>query len=89
MNPRPPMRAHNIRFPDPLWSAAEKKAAEQGDHISEILRNALEKYANSPEWFHTTNWQTGERQADIEAETGLGKTFNSGEALLESLTNEP
>ena len=41
------MRAHNIRFPDPLWAAAEQKADEQGDNLADIIRKALEKYVKT------------------------------------------
>jgi hypothetical protein len=41
------MRAHNIRFPDPLWAAAEQKAQEQGDNLAEIIRKAVEKYVRA------------------------------------------
>jgi predicted HicB family RNase H-like nuclease len=47
VNPRFPMRAHNIRVPDKLWDAAQTKADEQGDNLSEIIRRALERYVKS------------------------------------------
>lgn len=33
-----------IRIEDELWEAAQTKAAQQGDNLSAILRDALRKY---------------------------------------------
>lgn len=46
MTPRPPMRSHNIRFTDDLWDAAQAKAVERGETLSEVIRQALERYVN-------------------------------------------
>ena len=36
-------------------------------------------------WFWTSTWQTGEREADSDADSGRIETFESGEALLGEL----
>jgi len=41
---RPPMKAKAIRIPDPLWAAAQAKADERGEVLSEVIRAALERY---------------------------------------------
>jgi len=40
--PKTPNRA--IRVPDDLWRAAQEKAAEQGESLSEVIRKALARY---------------------------------------------
>jgi len=37
-----PMRY--VRIPDPLWNQARTTAAEHGDNLSEIIRQALVSY---------------------------------------------
>lgn len=38
-----------IRVDPELWMAAQAKAAEEGDNISAILRDALRRYLNESE----------------------------------------
>jgi len=38
------MKAKAIRIPDPLWAAAQAKADERGEVLSEVIRAALERY---------------------------------------------
>ena len=33
-----------VRVPDELWRAAQAKADERGEYLSEVIREALEKY---------------------------------------------
>jgi hypothetical protein len=33
-----------IRVPDGLWEAAQAKAGERGDNLSDVIRRALERY---------------------------------------------
>lgn len=35
---------HAFRIPDPLWNQARTTAAEHGDNLSEIIRQALVAY---------------------------------------------
>jgi len=42
-----PLRA--VRVDGPLWDAAQAKAAEQGDNLSAVIRDALRKYINESE----------------------------------------
>lgn len=41
--PKTPIRT--FRIPDDLWSAAQAKAEERGDNLSEVVRRALQRYA--------------------------------------------
>jgi plasmid stability protein len=41
--PKTPLRA--IRVPDDLWRAAQAKAAEHGESVSEVIRKCLRRYA--------------------------------------------
>jgi predicted DNA binding CopG/RHH family protein len=41
-NPTP---RRTVRIPDEVWQAAQAKAAERGDNLSEVIREALVKYA--------------------------------------------
>lgn len=34
-----------VRIPDDVWRAAQAKAVERGDNLSEVIREALVKYA--------------------------------------------
>ena len=48
----PPMptkgtKRHAIRIPDPLWNQARTTAAEHGDNLSEIIRQALAEYIDT------------------------------------------
>ena len=38
------MTAKSVRVPDALWLAAQAKADERGEVLSEIIRTALERY---------------------------------------------
>ena len=38
------MTAKSVRVPDALWVAAQAKADERGDVLSEVIRAALERY---------------------------------------------
>ena len=44
---RPPMKAKSVRCPDALWDAAQEKADERGEVLSEVIRAALERYVKS------------------------------------------
>ena len=44
---RPPLRA--VRVDDALWEAAQAKAAEKGDNLSAVIRDALRQYINESE----------------------------------------
>ena len=44
---REPMTAKSVRVPIALWKAAQDKAEERGDIVSEIIRAALERYVRS------------------------------------------
>ena len=39
---------HAIRIPDDLWAAARARAVERGDHLSEVIRDALRAYVADP-----------------------------------------
>ena len=41
----------------------------------------------SQSWFWTTEWQEGEKEADLQQAGGEGQIFDSGEDFLESLAN--
>jgi hypothetical protein len=42
--PRPDNPARAIRVPDGLWHAAQAKAADRGETVSDVVRKALERY---------------------------------------------
>jgi hypothetical protein len=42
--PRPDNPARSVRVEDGLWQAAKKKAAEQGETVSDVIVRALRKY---------------------------------------------
>lgn len=44
---KPVMPLRSIRVPDALWKAAQDKAAERGENVSDVIRAALEKYVRS------------------------------------------
>ena len=44
--PKTPSR--NVRVPDDLWHAAQAKAAERGETVSDVVRRALERYVRRP-----------------------------------------
>lgn len=41
---KPPMVMRSIRVPLALWTAAMSKAAERDENLSDVLREALERY---------------------------------------------
>lgn len=41
---KPPMVMRSIRVPAKLWAAAKAKADEREENISDVLREALERY---------------------------------------------
>lgn len=49
-----------------------------------VLRPQISVEA-SQAWFWSEEWQQGERQADVEARAGAGKTSDSGEEFLADL----
>ena len=40
--PKTPMRS--LRVADDLWEAAQAKAQERGESVSDVIRKALERY---------------------------------------------
>jgi len=47
MAPRKPMSRRAVRVPDALWAAAQAKADENGEYLSEVIRRALESYVQT------------------------------------------
>jgi len=47
MAPRKPMSRRAVRVPDALWAAAQAKADENGEYLSEVIRAALESYVTT------------------------------------------
>jgi hypothetical protein len=45
MNPREPMHLRSVRVSKTTWKAAQAKADERGENLSEVIRKALERYA--------------------------------------------
>lgn len=43
--PKTPLRA--VRISDDLWQAAQAKANEKGESVSDVIRRALERYVKS------------------------------------------
>jgi predicted HicB family RNase H-like nuclease len=43
---REPMKAKAVRVPNDLWKAAQTKADERGEYLSEVIRKALERYVS-------------------------------------------
>lgn len=43
--PRTPIRG--VRVPDDLWAAAQEKAKERGESVSDVVRRALERYVKT------------------------------------------
>ena len=41
---KPPMVMRSIRVPERLWNEAKAKADEREENISDVLREALERY---------------------------------------------
>lgn len=44
MPDRPGTKGRNVRIEDDLWSAAQEKAAERGESVSDVIRRALIRY---------------------------------------------
>jgi len=44
--PRKPMVPKAVRVPDELWRAAQAKADERDEYLSEVIRKALERYVS-------------------------------------------
>lgn len=44
--PRNPMPLRSVRVSDAVWKSAQAKADERGENLSEVIRKALERYAN-------------------------------------------
>lgn len=44
MTPRPVKRNHSVKVDDELWNAAQAKADERGEYLSEVIREALKRY---------------------------------------------
>lgn len=41
---QPKTPARSVRVPDTLWSAAQKKAAENGETVTDVLLRSLTRY---------------------------------------------
>lgn len=54
--PKTPLRS--IRVPDELWAAAQAKAEERGETISDVIRAALTRYVAPPKPSKTTKCLT-------------------------------
>ena len=44
---RHPMPLRSVRVPDAVWQAAQAKADEREENLSEVIRKALERYAKA------------------------------------------
>lgn len=44
MNARPPMVIRTVRVPLPLWEEAQRIADVRQEAVSDVLRDALERY---------------------------------------------
>lgn len=42
---KPKMVMRSLRVPEKLWDAAKAKADEREENLSDVIREALEKYA--------------------------------------------
>ena len=47
MPPRPAMTMRSFRIPNEVWLAAVAKADERNENLSEIIRQALERYVKT------------------------------------------
>lgn len=45
---KPVMELHATRYPPELWAAAQAKAKERDENVSDVLRAALEAYVKRP-----------------------------------------
>jgi len=43
---RDPKRPRSVKVSDELWRAAQAKADERGEYLSEVIRRALERYVS-------------------------------------------
>lgn len=41
---RPKTPARAVRISEPLWRAAQERAAERGETVTDVIRRALERY---------------------------------------------
>jgi predicted DNA binding CopG/RHH family protein len=41
---KPKTPSRNVRVESPLWEAAKRKAAENGEAVADVIRRALEDY---------------------------------------------
>ena len=39
-------RHHSIRVPDELWKAAQARAKRRGETLTQVMRQALERYVS-------------------------------------------
>lgn len=44
---KPPMVMRSLRVPEKLWNQAKDKADERDESISDVVREALERYVRS------------------------------------------
>lgn len=48
--PNQPKTPHrSVRVPDRVWEKAKRKATKRGETLAEVIRRALEEYAESPD----------------------------------------
>ena len=47
MTPRQPMPLRSVSVSDAVWVAAQAKADERSENLSEIIRKALERYVKT------------------------------------------
>lgn len=45
---KPKMVMRSLRVPEKLWEAAKAKADERQENISDVIREALERYVKRP-----------------------------------------
>ena len=43
---RDPKRPRSVKGSDELWRAAQARADERGEYLSEVIRRALERYVS-------------------------------------------
>jgi macrodomain Ter protein organizer (MatP/YcbG family) len=69
------MTAKSIRVPDALWLAAQAKADQRGETVSEAIRKFLERYTMEPGWEEIAQRAVAlSRQSDIEMDALLRGT---------------
>ena len=47
VNPRQPMPLRSVRVSDAVWTAAQAKADERNENLSEVIRKAIERYVKT------------------------------------------